>query len=141
MLSWKRFWNWISNNNNLADRSNRISINEKKERSHSHFVLTLTLFLVQSIIAKSNFSAEDFVSIKQFWIKIIPQSEKQSESDVKNQSENSFGSLRSPHSFSLWFFVPRTRVELVIPPWKGGVLTDWPTRHFFRLGCKCRAVF
>ena len=25
------------------------------------------------------------------------------------------------------FLVTRTRIELVIPPWKGGVLTSWPT--------------
>ena len=26
-----------------------------------------------------------------------------------------------------FFLVTRTRLELVLPPWKGGVLTAWPT--------------
>ena len=92
------------------------------------------------------------------------QSEKQSESDPesilsgrakKNQSEKQSGSdpesiLSGRAKKTEWvfialalrthsdFLVPRTRVELVIPPWKGGVLTDWPTRHFFT-DCKCIA--
>ena len=33
--------------------------------------------------------------------------------------------------------VPRTGIEPVIPPWKGGVLTPWPTRHF-RLLWDCK---
>ena len=28
--------------------------------------------------------------------------------------------------------VTRTRFELVLPPWKGGVLTAWPTGHILR---------
>ena len=27
------------------------------------------------------------------------------------------------------FLVTRTRIELVLPPWKGGVLTAWPPGH------------
>lgn len=43
---------------------------------------------------------------------------------TKNKNgNNTFVSLPSS-------FVPRTGVEPVIPPWKGGVLADWPTRPF-----------
>ena len=28
--------------------------------------------------------------------------------------------------------VTRTRIELVLPPWKGGVLTAWPTGHIYK---------
>ena len=32
-------------------------------------------------------------------------------------------------SYEQAFLVTRARIELAIPPWKGGVLTSWPTGH------------
>ena len=37
--------------------------------------------------------------------------------------------------------VPRTGIEPVTPPWKGGVLTPWPTRHFVYRSANIRAYF
>lgn len=32
----------------------------------------------------------------------------------------------------VYILVPRRGVEPLIPPWKGGVLTDWPTRRSYK---------
>ena len=39
--------------------------------------------------------------------------------------------------------VPCTGIEPVIPPWKGGVLTPWPTRHLVsaHVGTRTQTIF
>ena len=42
---------------------------------------------------------------------------------------------KSTGQFLCFLLVTRTGLEPMLPPWKGGVLTAWPTGHFDALFC------
>ena len=52
--------------------------------------------------------------------------------------EEILGKNKSPKTTQIRYFqgsnlVTRTGIEPMIPPWKGGVLTSWPTGRFFAM--------